>query len=47
MGLVADSSLPGVRQMVRAEKAGEDNHAARMTSWLQNVESKDFFPLFV
>lgn len=41
--LVADSSLPGVRQMVRAEKVGEDSQAARMSLWLQNVESKFFF----
>lgn len=43
MELVADSSLPGVRQMVRAEKVGEDSQAARMSLWLQNVESKSFF----
>jgi serine/threonine-protein kinase GIN4 len=29
--------------MVHAEKVGEDNHADRMSLWLQNVESKSFF----
>ena len=36
----ADSSLPGVRQMVRTGRVGEDNNMDRMTLWLQSVESK-------
>jgi serine/threonine-protein kinase GIN4 len=41
-GSVADSSLPGVRQMVHTRRVGEDNNTDRMSLWLQNVESERF-----
>ncbi|KAF9781712.1 hypothetical protein BJ322DRAFT_1010425 [Thelephora terrestris] len=34
----ANSSLPGIRQMVRSERVGEDNQVDRMSLWLQSVE---------
>ena len=36
----ANSSLPVVRQMVRTERVGDDNHMDRMSLWLQSVESE-------
>jgi len=42
---IADSSLPGVRQMVRGERVGEDNNVDKMSLWLQSIESKRFLSL--
>ena len=46
-GSIADSSLPGVRQMVHTRRVGEDNNTDRMSLWLQNVESEEFLQSFV
>jgi serine/threonine-protein kinase GIN4 len=45
--LIANSSLPGIRQMVRSERVGEDNQADRMSLWLQSVESEQSLLLSV
>ncbi|KAL0578154.1 hypothetical protein V5O48_003820 [Marasmius crinis-equi] len=34
----AKSSLPAVRQAIHNERVGADNHADRLTLWMQNVE---------